>query len=110
MVAQQLLEHYALLPDPDVPAKRQASQYLGLRSLVDRDGDLQSSEDSPALVFEAVRDWLSRVGNDQWLLILDNADDERVLKNFPPTPYQAPGQVTLSSLAGSRSAWTKTWS
>lgn len=82
MVAQQLLEHYALLPDADVPAKRQASQYLGLRSLVDHDGDLQSSEDSPALVFEAVRDWLSRVGNDQWLLILDNADDERVLEEF----------------------------
>lgn len=90
-IAQQLLEHYALLPDADVPAKRQASQYLGLKDLVNHDGDLLSSQDSPALVFKAVCDWLGRVGNDQWLLILDNADDERVLEEFSHRSLSSPG-------------------
>ncbi len=49
--------------------------YLSLDGLVDAKGQIQPSQETPQLLFQAVKGWLGRPGNVNWLLIVDNADD-----------------------------------
>ena len=48
----------------------------------------------PALIVEAVKEWLSCKGNDHWLLIFDNVDDLQIL-NF--VPESRSGSIIMTS-------------
>ena len=96
-IANQLKKHYAPKVDLNDRNCRQMLHYLSLDGLVDDNGELKASEETPQLLFDAVQKWLGRAGNDRWLLILDNADDPDVFAAKGFTPSHLLGRVIVTS-------------
>jgi len=75
-IVQDLVDHYKMLfRDAEQPCF-QASEYLGLKTIVDGNGRINPDYGSSKIMGEAFREWLSRQSNNRWLLVIDSFDDD----------------------------------
>ncbi len=75
-IVQDLVNHYRrLFQDAERPCF-QASQHLGLKTIVDDNGRIIPDYGSSKIIGEALKEWLSRRSNDRWLLIIDAVDND----------------------------------
>lgn len=96
-IAKQLIVYYAeLLPD-STPPYGLIAQYLGLKGLVDEDGQVTIREDAPDCIADAVKLWLNIPRNTGWLIIYDNYDDPDsfLLRDYIPTVVS--GKIIVTS-------------
>ena len=85
-IVQGLVDHYITqFQDAEQPYS-QASRYLGLSTILDENSKINPKYVSLQIAGQAVTEWLSRGGNNRWLLIIDDVDeiDESRLSEFLP--------------------------
>ena len=73
--AQRIFLHYASKHDVQDPPYAEIAHHLGLKDIVNENGDIETDELPASLFINAVKEWLGRDGNRDWLLIFDNSDD-----------------------------------
>ena len=74
--------------DFQAPPFAEVAQHLGLQDIVNDNGDIETNGLPANLFINAVKEWLGRSGNTDWLLIFDNCDDfeySELLAFFPDT-------------------------
>jgi hypothetical protein len=92
-IAENLVANYA----------RQGVSYdsiastLGLRGLLNPDGEIDSNEAAEVRVTAAVKEWLGAQHNEQWLLVLDNYDDVDAVDIHRILPTCDHGNVIITS-------------
>jgi len=92
-IAENLVANYA----------RQGVSYdsiastLGLRGLLNPDGEIASNEAAEVRVTAAVKEWLGAQHNEQWLLVLDNYDDVDAVNIHRILPTCDNGNVIITS-------------
>lgn len=75
-IVQDLVDHYrGLFQDAEQPCF-QASQYLGLKTIVEINGRIIPDYGSSKIIGEAFRERVSRQSNNRWLLIIDSLGDD----------------------------------
>lgn len=84
--AQRIIRHYASKHGGQDPPYADISRHLGLEDMVNESGDIETDGLSAGLLVDAVREWLGRDGNTEWLLIFDGSDglEYAELSNFFP--------------------------
>jgi hypothetical protein len=72
--ACRLLEYYVEEMKVSAPYTKIAQQ-LGMTSLINEDGQIDLAKCNTARIVDAVKIWLRRNENDNWLIIFDHVDD-----------------------------------
>ena len=73
-IAQSIVLHYANEHDDQGPPYLEIARHLGLEDMVDKSGKIETDGLPASLFVNAVREWLGRNGNTNWLLIFDDSD------------------------------------
>ena len=92
-MAQRLAEHYTGDLKVWAPSITDISCSLEIDNPEDGWAD-QMGMKQPALIVEAVKEWLCCKGNDHWLLVFDNVDDLQI-PNF--VPESRSGSIIMTS-------------
>ena len=98
-IAQQLLSYHtqntAAGPKPDSASIAVA---LGLPpDVVNRNGEINASEDITGIVVKAIISWFAAEDNNRWLLIFDNYDDLRNVNIFDFLHAGSSGSILITS-------------
>lgn len=104
-IAQQILDRY--FPHPlaqknnrvDHQDVQDVIQHLGMAGLVDDAGHISKTNDltTLSLIHSAVMEWIKRYQGRDWLLILDNLDEEAIFRDFFPKLRTLPGQILITT-------------
>jgi hypothetical protein len=94
---QRLLDSYAQKSSTVHPNYSKIAQHLGMAGLVDGDGQIYLNQKSVDLIVEAIKGWLSRRGNDHWLVVLDNVDDLESFRISDFFPANITGKIILTT-------------
>jgi hypothetical protein len=68
-----------------------------MAGLVDGDGQIYLNQKSVDLIVDAIKGWLSRRGNDHWLMVLDNVDDLESFRISDFFPANITGKIILTT-------------
>ena len=73
-IAQSIVLHYTNKHDDQGPPYLEIARHLGLEDIVNKNGKIETDGLPASLFVNAVREWLGRNGNTNWLLIFDDSD------------------------------------
>lgn len=73
-IAQSIVRHYASRHDDQDLPYAEIARHLGLEDIVNENGDIETDGFPASLFINAVKEWLGRNGNTDWLLIFDDSD------------------------------------
>lgn len=92
-IMQSLIDYHSKIASRlDYP---RIAQILGMTGKVDERGRIISGEDKERdQIVDAVKDYFTTTGNSNWLLVLDNADDDSFIDQYIPS---CNGAVILTS-------------
>ena len=74
MIAQRIFLHYTSKHDTRQPPYAEIAHHLGLEDIINENGDIETDGLPASLFINAVKEWLGRSGNTDWLLVFDNSD------------------------------------
>ena len=96
-LAQRLVDHQSHILRGETPNYPLIARRLLLTGLIDETGILQVEANRIDRVVDVVKQWLTRKGNDNWLLIFDNVDDldSFDIRNY--FPADTSGSILMTS-------------
>jgi hypothetical protein len=94
---QDILDFYAQMFRIKPTPYGRIAHHLGVASLVNDAGQLVGNLSNIDRVIGAVKRWLERKGNDDWLLVFDNVDDLESFRISDFFPNSASGTIILTS-------------
>ena len=98
-VVESLIQHLAEKFGYSQPDFTKIAADLGIHGLISLSGQLVYNAQSTDLdkIVAAVPKWLSKEGNDQWLLVFDNVDDLKVVDEGKHFPKGSSGTIIITS-------------
>lgn len=94
---QKLIHLHARRSAVSPPPYTKIARHLRIADLVDGTGTIVFNETVVDRVVSAVREWLNRSGNTDWLLVFDNVDDLETFRVSDFFPNSLSGYVILTS-------------
>jgi hypothetical protein len=95
-LVQQLVRHYVTESPLTADWIRIANQ-LGIPGGIDCSGTIQQEMLNSGVVWQAIKRWLQKKGNVNWLLLVDNHDDLETVNIFDYLPTCGWGKIIVTS-------------